>query len=256
MERYLSGKVALVTGASSGIGRATALLFAQRDAHVAIAARRVEALDSVVEEIERFGGSAAAFPTDVSQPAEVEALIENVVARFGRLDAAFNNAGIMGAWGEIGDHTVANFDDVIDTNLRGTWLCCKAEIARMKQQDHGGAIVNTSSWLARGAFPGSTLYTMSKAGMDGMARALALETGSSGIRVNNVNPGIIDTEMLRNSTTDETRKPFLAHTPMKRVGTSDEVAEAVVWLCSDASRFVTGQTILIDGGYTIPGNRP
>lgn len=255
MYQDLVGKVALVTGANAGIGKAAALLFARRGAHVAVAARRATELEEVVREIEAAGGTAVAFPTDISREADVEALVTSAVGRFGRIDAAFNNAGVMGQFAAIDQHSAEAFDQVVGTNLRGTWLCCKAELAQFARQGTGGAIVNTSSWLSQGAIQGSTLYTMSKAGMDGMVRALAIEAGAKGVRINNVNPGVIDTDMLRQNTDDESRKPFLAHTPLGRVGTPEEVADMAVWLCSDLSRFVTGQSILIDGGYAIAGHR-
>ena len=255
MEKDFSGKVVLVTGASSGIGKSAAILFARRGAHVGIAARRVAELEIAVQEIREFGGSVEAFVADMSRADDVEAMVSNVVHRFGRLDMAFNNAGIMGKWSHISEQSSMDFEEAIGTNLRGTWLCCKHEIAQMARQGSGGAIVNTSSWLADGALLGSTLYSMSKAGMDGMTSALALETGPLGIRINNVRPGIIDTDMLRQNSNEASLKPFVVHTPMARVGTPEEVAELAVWLCSDASRFISGQSILIDGGYAIPGHR-
>lgn len=255
MEQNLHGKVALVTGGNSGMGKATALLLARSGAKVAIAARRVAELESVVKEIASFGGLAVAFPTDISKADEVNSLITEVVSHFGQLDLAFNNAGVMGKWASIDDQNLDDFEQTIGTNLRGTWLCCQAEIAQMAKQTTGGAIVNTSSWLAQGAIAGSTLYSMSKAGIDGMTRALALETAPLSIRINNISPGIIDTEMLRQNSDDVSRAPYIAHTPMGRVGTAEEVAELVLWLCSEASRFITGQSILVDGGYTISGHR-
>lgn len=248
-------KVVLVTGGGTGIGKAAAMQFARRGARVAIAARRPEALEQTVAEIRAAGGDATAFRADIAVASDVESLIASVVEQYGQLDIAFNNAGVMGKWGLSESLTVEDFDQAIGINLRGTWLCCQAEIAQMAKQQTGGAIVNTSSWLAHGALEGSTLYSISKAGLDNMVRALALETSRQGIRINNVNPGVIDTDMYRQNTDEASRKPFIAHTPMGRVGSPEEVAEAVVWLSSDASRFVTGQNLLVDGGYTIPGNR-
>ncbi|MDB5312844.1 MAG: Oxidoreductase [Gemmataceae bacterium] len=256
MEQDFAGKVTLVTGGGSGIGRAAAILFARRGAKVSIAGRRSAELDSVVTEIEAIGGTALAVPTDVSDPAQVAALVERTVARFGRLDAAFNNAGTEGAWGPIGDLSVEDFEATVGVNLRGVWLCCRAEVVQMQRQGQGGAIVNTSSWLAHGALPGSSLYSASKAALDGMARALAVETAKEGIRVNNVNPGVIETAMTRRFVDETTQIPFTNHTPARRLGQADEVAQVAVFLCSGGASFVTGQNILVDGAYTIGGHRP
>lgn len=249
------GKVALVTGAGTGMGRAAALLFAQRGARVALAGRRATEIESVAGEITAAGGTALVIPTDVAEPDGVDALVRRTVSELGRLDAAFNNAGIEGAWAPITELTVDDFDATMRVNLRGVWLCCKHEMTAMLRFGRGGAIVNTSSWLAHGAFPGSSLYSASKAALDGMVRALAQEAAQQGIRVNNVNPGIIDTPMFRRFCDERTQRPFTDHTPARRLGTPGEVAEAVVWLCSDGARFVTGQNLLVDGGYTIPGHR-
>ncbi len=255
MEKDYSEKVVLITGGNSGIGKSAALLFARRGASVAIAARRKTEVDAVVSEIEADGGTALGVTTDIADPDQVSAMIDVVVGRFGKLDAAFNNAGVMGGWGPIEDLSPADFDHVVGINLRGTWLCIRAEMSQMKRQGTGGAIVNTSSWLAHGALKGSGLYSATKAALDGLVRALALEGAEAGIRINNVNPGVIDTPMLQGTTTEESRQPFLLHTPSGRFGSSDEIAEAAAWLCSSQSSFVTGQNLLIDGGYAIPGNR-
>jgi NAD(P)-dependent dehydrogenase (short-subunit alcohol dehydrogenase family) len=252
--------VALVTGGSSGMGQAAALQFAKQGAKVVVAARRETAGNQTVEQIRQLGGEASFVQTDVSQPAAIEALIQNTIARYGRLDYAFNNAGTEGVFAPVTQLTEENWDHTINTNLKAVWLCLKYEIEHLIKQGTGGAIVNTSSWLAKGALIGSTIYSASKAGLDGMVRAAALECAQHGIRVNNVNPGIIDTEMFRRfGNPDDPNDPvvptFTHHIPMKRLGSSEEVAEAVVWLCSDAATYITGQTILVDGGFAIPGFR-
>ncbi|MEN9567656.1 MAG: hypothetical protein RLZZ69_2852, partial [Cyanobacteriota bacterium] len=174
-----------------------------------------------------------------------------------RLDCAFNNAGTEGVFAPITQLTEADWEHTITVNLKGVWLCLKYEIEQMLKQESGGAIVNTSSWLAKGGLVGSTIYSASKGGLDGMVRPAALEYASQNIRINNINPGIIDTEMFRRffHLEDEGAKPFLNHIPAQRFGTSEEVAEVAMWLCSDAASYVTGQTLSVDAGYAIPGHR-
>jgi NAD(P)-dependent dehydrogenase (short-subunit alcohol dehydrogenase family) len=248
-------RVVLITGAGSGIGRAAALAFAGQGAAVVLNGRREAPLRAVAAEIGSFGGVAMVATGDIADAQAVEDLIGAVLARFDRLDAAFNNAGIEGMFAPIEDLRPEHFDATIATNLKGVWLCCRAQIAAMRAHGRGGAIVNTSSWLAHGAFPGSSIYSASKAALDGMIRALAQETADVGIRINNVNPGIVDTPMFRRFADDAAARPFVEHTPMRRLGTPEDIADVVVWLCSDAARFVTGQNLLIDGGYAIPGHR-
>jgi len=260
MMNNLHNKVALITGGSSGMGRAAAVQFAKQGAKVVVAARREAQGNETVEQIRRLGGEASFVKTDVSQPAEIEALIQKTIALYGQLDYAFNNAGTEGVFAPMPQLTEANWDHTITTNLKAVWLCLKYEIEQMIRQGTGGAIVNTSSWLAKGGLLGSTIYSASKSGLDGMVRAAALECAQHGIRVNNVNPGIIDTEMFRrfgnpDDPNDAVVQAFTHHIPMKRLGSSEEVAEAIVWLCSDAASYITGQTISIDGGFAIPGFR-
>lgn len=250
------GKVVLVTGGGTGIGRAAALAFAaQGAAGVVLAGRRAAELEIVAADIERLGSVGMPVPTDVANEQAVMQMIAKATERFGRLDAAFNNAGIEGVFAPIDSLTSFDFDQTVAINLKGVWLCCKHELNAMKRLGHGGAVVNTSSWLAHGAFPGSSIYSASKAALDGMVRALALEVADAGIRVNNVNPGIIDTPMFRRFADDTAARPFVDHTPQRRLGTPDDVADVVTWLCSAAARFVTGQNIAVDGGYTISGHR-
>jgi NAD(P)-dependent dehydrogenase (short-subunit alcohol dehydrogenase family) len=251
------GKVALVTGGSSGMGRAAAIDFAKAGARVVIAARRVQQGSETVELIKERGGEATFISTDVSRREEIAALIDQTVDIYGRLDFTFNNAGTEGKFAPITDLTETDWDHTMTANLKAVWLCMKYEIEQMLKQGSGGAIVNTSSWLAKGGLIGSTIYSASKGGLDGMVRPAALEYASRGIRINNINPGIIDTEMLRRffKPGDEAEKPFISHIPAQRLGTSEELAETVIWLCSDAASYITGQTISVDGGYAIPGHR-
>ncbi|GAB4239006.1 MAG: glucose 1-dehydrogenase [Elainellaceae cyanobacterium] len=250
------GKVALITGGSSGMGRAAAIAFAKQGASVVIGARRDDQSQDVIAQIHDLGGNAHFVKTDVANSDEIRSLIEKIVEYYGRLDFAFNNAGTEGKFAPITELTESDWEHTIAINLKAVWLCMKYEIEQMLKQD-GGAIVNTSSWLAKGGLAGSTIYSASKGGLDGMVRPAALEYASRNIRINNINPGIIDTEMLRRffHPEDDAAKPFVKHIPAQRLGTSEEVAETVLWLCSDAASYITGQTISVDGGYAIPGHR-
>lgn len=251
-----AGQAILITGAGSGMGRAAALQLASLGADVVLAGRRKEPLTDVAREVERIGGRSFVRAADVADPAQVEALIKDAASHFGRLDGAWNNAGIEGTFSSLREQTIADIGSVIDTNLTGVMHCVKFELDAMIESGSGGSIVNTSSWLAHGAMPGSTAYSASKAGLDGFTRAVALEASSHRVRINNVNPGIIDTPMFRRFCEIGQETPFTNHTPMRRLGTPEDVAEVVVWLLSDAARFVTGQNVLVDGGYAISGQRP
>ena len=248
----LAGKVVLVTGAGSGIGKAAAMQFAQEGAAVALAGRREKPLADVANAIEQAGGVALAVPTDIADEGAVQALVAQVEERLGPLDAAFNNAGVLGAYKPIVELTADDFDLVVGTNLRGVWLLARAEIQAMIASGRRGSIVNTSSFVAEAATPGTSAYAASKAGLNALARALALEVGPLGIRVNNVAPGVIRTAMSA-GLGDDLYQALAKHSALQRLGEPEDVAGVAVWLCSEEARFVTGQTILSDGGFAIPG---
>jgi NAD(P)-dependent dehydrogenase (short-subunit alcohol dehydrogenase family) len=251
----ITNKAALVTGGGTGIGRASALALAAAGFGVTLVGRRSEPLHAVADKIQALGGQALPLALDMAAEGSAAKAVAAARQRFGRLDAAFNNAGIEGAFGPIETLSLADFDATMAVNLRGTWLACQAQMPALRENG-GGAVVVTSSWLALGAFPGSSIYSASKAALDGMVRALALEGAPGGVRVNAVSPGIIDTPMFRRFADDAAARPFVDHTPAARLGTPEDVGEVVAWLCSDAARFVTGQSLVVDGGYTIPGHRP
>jgi NAD(P)-dependent dehydrogenase (short-subunit alcohol dehydrogenase family) len=251
-----TGKVALITGATSGIGRDTALAFARAGASVALVGRRETEGAATVKAIQTAGGEAIFLKADLSGG---EAVIADVIAQtisaYGHLDIAFNNAGTEGRFGPITEMTEAEWDTVINLNLKGVWLACKHEFLQFAKQAVGGVIVNTASWLAEGALAGSSVYSASKGGLDAMTRALALEGGAQGIRVNAVSPGFIVTEMFLRFFDPESPAalPFKQAVPLEgRLGIGDDIAGAVLWLCSDAAAYVTGQTIGVNGGLTIP----
>lgn len=249
----LTGKVALVTGGGSGIGRAAALAFARKGATVVVSGRRQAELDAVVGEIELLGGQAAAIAADIAVEADVKALVSGVVKKFGRLDAAFNNAGVSNG-GPIETLTTADFDQVFGINVRGVWMLIQQEVIAMRALGNGGAIVNTSSTLATGGNAGVSIYGASKGALDSMIRHVALEVGGDGIRINNVSPGATRTPMTA-GWPDGVFSAISQHTALKRVAEAEDVGDVAVWLCSDEARFVTGQSILADGGYNIAGMR-
>jgi NAD(P)-dependent dehydrogenase (short-subunit alcohol dehydrogenase family) len=244
------GKVALVTGAGSGIGRASASVFAREGAKVVVADVVVEGGEETVGLIKRVGGEAMFVRADVSKAAEVEALVNTIVAAYGRLDCAHNNAGIAGKAFTIADDTEENWDRIIAINLKGVWLCMKYEIPQMLKQG-GGAIVNTASDAGLIGLRRGGSYVASKHGVVGLTKTAALEYAKAGIRVNAVCPGPIDTPMLQQGAS---RRPqiiekMVAAQPGGRLGRPEEIAEAAVWLCSDAASFVTGLPMPVDGGY-------
>ena len=250
----VAGKVALVTGSGAGIGRAAALKFAAEGAKVVVSDVNVEGGEETAAMIEKKGGEAVFIKADVAVPEEVDALIAGTVKTFGRLDCACNNAGIEGKIAPFIEQPLDNFDRIIAINLRGTFLCMQAEIRQMLESG-GGVIVNLASVAGLIGFPGLAPYVASKHGVNGLTKNAALEYGKQGIRVNSICPGGIDTRMLDSlaeqstggaQTTREMMDPF--H-PIGRIGEPEEVAELIVWLCSDRSSFVTGTNIPIDGGF-------
>ena len=250
MAGELEGKIALVTGAGSGIGRESALAFAASRVQVMVSDVVVESGEETVARIKAAGGEATFMRADVSQTADVEALIRQTVETYGRLDCAHNNAGIEGDMAPTADCTEANWDRTIAINLKGVWLCMKHEIPQMLEQG-GGVIVNTSSVAGLVGFVNLPAYVATKHGVAGLTRTAALEYAQQGIRVNAVCPGVIHTPMIDRIVAGdaEAEAQFTALEPVGRMGSPAEVAQAVVWLCSDAASFVTGIAMPVDGGF-------
>jgi NAD(P)-dependent dehydrogenase (short-subunit alcohol dehydrogenase family) len=251
MKRF-ADKVSLVTGGNSGIGRATALAFARDGAKVVIAARRENLGEAVVREIAKEGGEAVFIKTDVTSPSDVENLFKKILEKYGKLDYAFNNAGFGGPMNRLAKQTMENWDQVINTNLRGVWLCMKYEIQQMLQQG-GGTIVNTASTAGISGSPGSAIYSASKHGVIGLTKSAAAEYATKNIRINAVCPGPIMTPMLEEGFTARPpmREAYLSTVPMGRFGVPEEIAGAVLWLCSNEASFMTGYSITIGGGQTV-----
>jgi len=250
MEKIFENKVALVTGGSFGIGRAAAIAFAQRGARVVIADYIEDKQHETMNLIKKAGSEGLFVLCDVSKSNEVKAMIENVIAKFGRLDFAFNNAGIEGAMGNVQDCTEENWDRTISINLKGIWLCMKYEIPQMLKQGKG-AIVNCASVAGLIGFPGLPAYVASKHAVAGLTKTAALENTKQNIRVNAVCPGVIHTSMIDRITGKDkvVEKQYIDMEPIGRMGKPEEVAEAVMWLCSDNASFVTGTTLPVDGGW-------
>ncbi|QSG10169.1 SDR family NAD(P)-dependent oxidoreductase [Halapricum desulfuricans] len=246
----INDKVAVVTGASTGIGHAAALRFAEEGASVVAADVNVEDGEATAEEIEEMGGEATFVETDVSDWDDVQAMVDTAVDTYGGLDFAFNNAGIEGENEALGDQPLENWEQVIDVNLKGVFQSMKAEIPVMLDGG-GGSIVNVSSIAGEVGFPQISPYVASKHGTIGLTKTAALEYSGEGIRVNVIAPGVIETPMVEASAEEnETTQQAIAATPLGRLGKPEEIGDAAVWLCSDDATFVTGETFVIDGGYT------
>lgn len=257
MTADLQGKVALVTGGTSGIGRDTAVLFAKSGAKVVVAGRREAEGNEAVDLIRAAGGDGLFVKADVSKAADVDALVQKTVEKFGRLDVAFNNAGIEGHWLPIIEQSEEDWDLTIDINLKGVWLCLKYEIRQMLKQGSGGAIVNMASVAGMMGLAGAATYSASKHGVIGLTKSAALETARSGIRVNVVCPAVVETPMADRAYEDPGIHNFvLGLHPIGRFGKAGEISEAVLWMCSERASFMTGQSLVLDGGLLAGPNPP
>ncbi len=248
MEQDFKNKVALVTGGSFGIGKATAIAFAERGAGVVV----VDWIEDkeTIETIQRAGGKAIFLKADMSKEEDIIMMVDKTIEKYGKLDYAFNNAGVEGLTAVTHECTNKNWHQVLSINLTGVWLCMKHQIPHMLKQGKG-SIVNNASIAGLVGFPGIPAYVASKHAIIGLTKNAALEYGKMGIRVNVVCPGVIKTPMIDRFTgkSKEVEKQFESMEPIGRLGEPEEVADAVVWLCSDASSFVTGHSLAVDGGW-------
>jgi NAD(P)-dependent dehydrogenase (short-subunit alcohol dehydrogenase family) len=244
-----NGKVALVTGGTGGIGRAAATAFAASGAKVVVAGRRADQGGETVRLVRAAGGEALFVPTDVARDGDVERMVAAALAEFGRLDVAFNNAGVEQPAKPLLDQTEADYHAVMDVNVKGVWSCLRHEIRAMLRTG-GGAIVNNASVAGLIGMTWAPVYTASKHAVIGLTKAVALEFAKQGVRVNAVAPGAVETAMMDRVLVKTPREKMERVHPVNRLGTPTEVAAAVLWLCSPAASFVTGATLSVDGGFT------
>ena len=245
-----SGKSVLLIGGTTGIGRATAIAFAKKGATVVVAGRRDEAGKALAKELRSFGSEAEFINTDVRNEDDVRTLVDQTVARFGRLDVAVNNAGTEGQVGPITDQTAESYAATFDTNVLGVILSMKHEVRAMQQQG-SGSIINISSTYGHEGAAGASIYVGSKHAVEGITKSVALEIAKSGVRVNAVAPGPTDTNMLTRFTgTPEIKAALMAGVPMGRLGLAEELANAIVFIASDEASFITGHILNVDGGHT------
>ncbi len=245
-----TGKVALITGGNAGIGRAAAIEFAKQGAQVVVSGRREKEGREVIAEIKALDGEAIFVKTDVSKESDVKALIEQTLAKFNRLDFAFNNAGVEQLLTPLPEQTEETYDQIMDINVKGVWLSLKHEIPAMLKTG-GGAIVNNSSVAGLIGFAMAPVYVASKHAVNGLTKSVALEYAKQNVRVNAVAPGPIETRMYRDfAATPEVKQAMDSATPIGRVGQPEEIASIVIWLCAAGASFTTGQIFPVDGGYT------
>jgi NAD(P)-dependent dehydrogenase (short-subunit alcohol dehydrogenase family) len=249
--KEFDGKVAFVTGGGSGIGRVTARAFAREGASVAVVGHTPDDINETARLIEKAGGQAIAITCDVTRSLDIESAVQRALETFGRLDFAFNNAGIEQPVKPILDVTDEEWSRVLDVNLRGVFLCMKHQLPPMQRQG-GGVIINTSSGAGVMGIPGQGAYAASKFGLIGLTKSVALDYAAQNIRVNAICPGIIDTPMMDRFTGDtrEGRERVIAQEPVGRMGRPEEIASAVLWMCSDNAAFLVGHALVMDGGQT------
>ena len=244
-----NGATVIVTGGGSGIGQSTAIEFANRGAAVVVADIDVSGGESTVERIRNEGGTATFVETNVTEPDAVQSMIDVTVDEYGQLDYAFNNAGIDGDLQPLSEYPAEEWQRVLDVNLSSVFHCMKAELNQMQSQQSGGVIVNNASVLGKVGFENSSAYCAAKHGVIGLTKTAAIENGESDVRVNAICPGFIETELLKESLDEEMRKQVEELHPVKRLGSPNEIADAVAYLCSDRASFVNGEAFNVDGGY-------